>query len=55
MLVLVTKTQKRKGNCLKRGVYTVCSFKRGLDKKEDGGVFEEGWYHSGHYDTMGLT
>ena len=42
MLVLVTKNQKRKGNCLKRGVYTVCSFKRGLDKKEDGGVFEEG-------------
>ena len=42
MLVLVTKNQKRKGNCLKRRVYPVCSFKRGLDKKEDGSVFEEG-------------
>ena len=42
MLVLVEKNQKRKGHCLKREVYTVRRFKRGLGKKEDGGVFGEG-------------
>ena len=32
-----------RGDCLKRGVWTVCRFKRrGLGKKKRGGIFEEG-------------
>ena len=30
------------GIALKKGVWTVCTFKKGLSKKERGGVFEGG-------------
>ena len=32
----------QRGDCLKRGTWTVCQFKGGLGKKEGGGVFEGG-------------
>ena len=40
-----------RGNCLKRGAWTVCKFKGGLDKKERGGVFKGGWYPTAHYEN----
>ena len=42
-------------NCLNtEGTWTVCKFKRGLGKKEGGGVFERGWYPNAHYDNNNL-
>ena len=41
-----------RGDCLKRGPWTVCRFKGGrLGKKEGGGVFEE-WGVDTPMDTM---
>ena len=34
------ENQYRGGDCLKKGAWTVCKFKRGLGKKEGAGVFE---------------
>ena len=38
----VPEKQIYRGNCLKRGSWTGCRFKGGLDEKEGGGVFEGG-------------
>ena len=40
----VTKKQYIGGNCIKKGggAWIVCRFKRGLGKKDGGGVFEGG-------------
>ena len=32
----------KQGDCLKRGAWTVCRFKRGLDKNERSGIFDGG-------------
>ena len=40
----VLKNQYIGGDCLKRGAWTVCWFKRGLGKKEGG------WYPNAHYN-----
>ena len=37
-----TKYQYVGENCLKRGAWIVCRFRRGLDKNEKGGNFEGG-------------
>ena len=31
------------GDCLKKGAWTICRFDRGLEEKEEGGVFKRGW------------
>ena len=36
-------------NCLKKGAWTVCRFKRVLDKKEGMIVLREGWDTNAHY------
>ena len=38
------KNQYREGDCLKRGVWTVCQFKGGLARKR-------GWYFSGREEV----
>ena len=46
------KNQYRGGNCLKREGLGQCADLRGLlGKKEEGGVFEGGWYPNAHYAT----
>ena len=52
----LTKNLYRMGDCLKRGAWTVCRFKRGAWQERQGGVFEEGWYSNAHYAfEYGLT
>ena len=46
------KNQYIVGNHLKRGAWTVWRFKGGFAKKEEGGVFEQGWYPNAHYDRI---
>ena len=38
------------GELPKKGGFTVCTFKRGLSKKDGGGVLEGGWYPNVHYE-----
>ena len=38
------------GGAEKGGAWTVCKFKGGIGKKEEGDIFEgQGWYHNAHY------
>ena len=37
-----TKNQYRRGDCIKRGAWTICQFKGGTWKERMGGVLEGG-------------
>ena len=43
------KTVIKGGGLLKKGAWIVSRFKRGLGRKEEGSVFELGWYPDAHY------
>ena len=51
----VQKNRYREGIAKKGWTWTVCRFKGGLGKKEEGGVFERGeggWYPDVHYGIL---